>query len=59
MHKNEIYLHYGDARHTPMQTVRFHGTATELKKLVREAAADGWPLRVQVGPKHTHLHRRG
>lgn len=41
-----IYLHYGDAAHLPMRTVRFDGTPGQLRKLKREARAEGWPLRV-------------
>lgn len=43
-----MYLHYGDAAHTPMRTVRFGGTPAQLRKLKREARADGWPVRVDA-----------
>jgi len=39
-------LHYGDAAHTPMRTVRFQGSPAQLRALKREARAEGWPLRV-------------
>jgi hypothetical protein len=41
------YLHYGDASHPPMHTASFLGNRYDLNVLIRQAEAEGEPLRVQ------------
>ena len=42
------WIHYGNERHGPMQTVRFTGSAAELEKALRDARRDGTPARFQA-----------
>lgn len=43
----KAWLHYGDSAHPPMHTVSFYGNAYDLNVLIRQAEAEGEPLRVQ------------
>lgn len=45
----DIYLHYGDAQHLPMQTVAFKGSVGTLYRKIKEAEREGRPVRVQQG----------
>lgn len=50
-HVFRAWLHYGDASHTPMQTVWFKGSRAALVRRILEAKRDGWPLRVVMFTK--------
>ena len=46
------WVHYGDEKHHPMQTVSFDGSKAKLDKILREARRGGTPARFQPDDGH-------
>lgn len=47
--EHHVYVHLGDAGHSPMQTLRVR-SKTMLRKIYAEARRDKWPVRIHVSP---------